>query len=266
MKSIVKLYDYGSKTVFFYTVCLTLYFFMLVLVYKSLQKGKNMIDQNDKSTIDLYSETVSENTVKVPVVESKSLQNNTVLRQRKKKYELNPFVDDELMLQLSGLKNVRYTQTSRNAIVDTETGNYEPATLQVVKTIRADKEKFVKLYTTHLRVFFELTANSNKLLQYIFHKVQTEAKDKDTIYINYVDADEFYKSHNLNISESAFFKGLKELVEKQFLAYSNKNNLFFINPKLFFNGDRVQFITAFECDNVEVLTQEEYKKLEGEQE
>lgn len=226
-----------------------------------------MIDTNDKSTIDLYSETAQNNTETVTRSETKNLQKNTVsvAKSRKVKYNGNPFIDDELLLQLSGLKNVRYTQQSRNAIVDTATGEYEPATLQVIKTIKADKEKFVKLYTTHLRVFFELTANSNKLLQYIFHKVQTEAKDTDQIYINYTDADEFYTNHNLKISESAFFKGLKELVEKQFLAYSIKTNIFYINPKLFFNGDRVEFITTFEKDKqeVEVLTKSEYEKLEN---
>lgn len=217
-----------------------------------------MIDENDKNTIDMYNKTALENTVSFPESGNKTVKKNTVMTKRKTKYGENPFIDDDLLLQLSGLKNVRYTQQSRNAIVDTATGEYEPATLAVIKTIRADKEKFVKLYTTHLKVFFELTANSNKLLQYIFHKVQTEAKDTDQIYINYIDADEFYQSHNLKISESAFFKGMKELIEKQFLAYSTRTNIFYINPKLFFNGDRVQFITTFENTQQEVLTREEY--------
>jgi|DEB19_MinimDraft_2_1074335.scaffolds.fasta_scaffold02221_1 hypothetical protein len=223
-----------------------------------------MIDINDNGTIDLLesnAKSLQINTQGMDNMESKSLQKNT---QAIQKYKTNPFVDDDLLLQLSGLKNVYFNQYSRNAIVDTATGEYTPATLQIVKQIKADKEKFVKLYTTHLRVFFELTANSNKLLQYILHKVQTEAQGKDTIYLGFEDADEFYTSHNLKIGRSTFFKGMKELIEKGFLAKSNLPNIYFINPKLFFNGDRVEFITKFEnTTKQEVLTKEEYQRLEG---
>lgn len=226
-----------------------------------------MIDTNDTTTQELNNLTdtnsLNLHTVELADTDRKSVEK---LRQPTKivKYDHNPFVDDELLLQLSGLKNVRYTQTSRNAIVDTATGEYEPATLAVIKTIRADKEEFVKLFTTHLRVFFELTAPTFKILQYILAKIQKEAVNKDTIDISPDDALDFYLSRNDKISRASYFRGVKELIEKQFIAKNSKfSTRYYINPKLFFNGDRIEFITKFECEKKqEVLTKDEYNKLE----
>lgn len=221
-----------------------------------------MIDTNDQGTREIdfkESESLKNNTLTLSDTDSKSLQKTRLL-----KYDSNPFVDDDLLLQLSGLKNVRYTETSRNAIVDTQTGEYTPAILQVVKTTRADKEQFVKLYTTHLKVFFELSSPTFKLLQYVLNVIQMEAKNTDLVDLSLEDAISFFSKRGEKISRAVWFRGLKELIEKQFLAKNRKfSSKYFINPKLFFNGDRIDFIERFELEKKqEVITKEEYKLKE----
>lgn len=167
-------------------------------------------------------------------------------RRKLPKHKHNPFVDDHLITQLSGQKNVYYSQNTRNSLVDLETGEIEPAKLQVIKKIRADKEQFVKVYTTHLKAFFELSTGAYKLLQYVLYTIQNDAINKDKVYLSVNSAQEFFIEQGSKISSSAYYKAMKELVEKLFLAETTGTNIYFINLKLFFNGDRVDFITKFQ--------------------
>lgn len=169
-------------------------------------------------------------------------------RRNQPKYIKNPFVDDHLITQLSGLKNVYYTQTTRNAIVDMETAEMTPASLQVVKQIRSDKESFVKLYTTHLKAFFELSTTAYKVLQYVLNTIQTESINEDKVYLSLLRAEKFFTEQGAKISKATYYKAMKELVEKLFIAETTDVNVYFINPKLFFNGDRIEFITKFFLD------------------
>ena len=166
-------------------------------------------------------------------------------RRNQPKYSKNPFVDDHLITQLSGLKNVYYTQTTRNAIVDMQTAEMTPASLQVVKQIRADKESFVKLYTTHLKAFFELSTTAYKVLQYVLYTIQTESINEDKVYLSVLRAQNFFTDQQSKISPATYYRAMKELVEKLFIAETVNQNIYYINPKLFFNGDRVEFITKF---------------------
>lgn len=43
----------------------------------------------------------------------------------------------------------------------------------------------------------------------------------------------------IKVSRTTYFKGMKELVEKSFIAETMIQNYYFINPDLIFNGDRL---------------------------
>jgi hypothetical protein len=48
-----------------------------------------------------------------------------------------------------------------------------------------------------------------------------------------------------SISKPVFFRGMAELLEKKFIARSSNPNIFFMNPKMMFNGDRFRLIQEF---------------------
>lgn len=181
-------------------------------------------------------------------------------RRKLVKYKKNPFIDDELITQLGGKKKVYYTENTPNAIVDLQSGEISATKLQIIKTVQADKENFVKLFTTHLKVFFELSQNTFKLLHYVIYLVHKTAQDEDQIYLNYEGASEFFAEHNTKFSRTSYFTALKELCEKKFLGESTKVNLYFINPKLFFNGDRIEWITRIYKEEEKPTTYDEKKK------
>jgi len=47
------------------------------------------------------------------------------------------------------------------------------------------------------------------------------------------------------ISEATFYRGMKELVEKGFLAESMSTGLYFVNPDYLWNGDRLAFVKEY---------------------
>lgn len=174
------------------------------------------------------------------------------------KFSKNPFIDTALLNQLSGVKNTYYTQTSTTTLIDLATSEITPATTQIIKKVKADKETFVKIYTTHLKAFFELNQTAYKILQYVLFTVQNEAINKDQVYLNFNSAQNYFESMEQKISSASFYRGMKDLVAKLFIAETHSQNIYYINPKLFFNGDRIQFLTTFEIE--EKTTLESYKK------
>jgi len=123
-----------------------------------------------------------------------------------------------------------------------------------------DEEKFVKLFTQNLRIFFNLSSASQKLLQFILVTLQ-KRKNEQGIWINWIDVEDFSIKNNLKISRTTFHRGLNEMLVKGFVAESERPNYFWINPHLFFNGDRMIFINDYRKKSIKKI-KEDMKKIE----
>jgi len=49
----------------------------------------------------------------------------------------------------------------------------------------------------------------------------------------------------MKISRATYFKGMKELVEKNFIEETMIQNYYFINSDFMFNGDRLSFVKSY---------------------
>lgn len=107
-----------------------------------------------------------------------------------------------------------------------------------------DEDKFIKLFTQNLKVFFDLTPSSQKVLRYILETLQTTI-NADGIWLPWVDIEKYSNAHNLKISRTSYHRTLKEMLQKGFIAESERPNFYWINPNLFFNGDRMTFISTY---------------------
>ena len=73
---------------------------------------------------------------------------------------------------------------------------------------------------------------------------KTKNIGEDKIYLNYNSVKEYFETQNAKSpAKSTYMTSLAELVEKGFIAPSINPNLYFTNPAIFFNGDRVRFVT-----------------------
>lgn len=107
-----------------------------------------------------------------------------------------------------------------------------------------DETQFVKIYTQNIKSFFDIKPTTQKVLMAILNTIQ-KTPNADSIYLNWFEVDDYSKKHELQISERSFYNAMKELLLKGFIAESERINQYWINPHLFFNGDRMVFIREY---------------------
>lgn len=158
-------------------------------------------------------------------------------------YSENPFWDEQQIRVGSKLIKV-----ASGHHLSKETGeNISHSGIHVIKEV--DETEFLKIYTKNVKVIFDLKPTTQRVLQYLMNELQ-KTPNVDAIYLAWVGANEYFSEVNLNISRSSFQRSLKEMMEKGFLAESTKPNLFWFNPNLFFNGDRMIFVREYRKKNL----------------
>lgn len=114
--------------------------------------------------------------------------------------------------------------------------------IHVIKSV--DKDEFIKLYTRNVKSIFELKPITQKVLQYLLISLQ-KTPNADGIYLAWFEAEKYFSEENIKISRTSFQRAMRELLDKEFIAESTSPNLYWFNPHLFFNGDRMTFIKEY---------------------
>lgn len=163
-------------------------------------------------------------------------------RREAQKYPVNPFIG-ELMEEVK-IGRKRLTLSYGSTIVNKD-GEYQ-GVAEVCQVKKVDKEEFIKIFGSKIKHIFDLTPSALKVCVYIF-KVCQDHPSTDRLYLSFFDFEERYDLYGIDkISRPTFFRGFKELIEKRFIAESTHQNLYYINPTLFFNGDRLRFIEEYQ--------------------
>jgi hypothetical protein len=140
-------------------------------------------------------------------------------------------------------KTVR-TRAARRDLMDPETGEVVGAS--IIHTIEErDEEHFVKVFAEGVRAAFDLTKTGARVFQAVlmeYQKAKMTGGFSDSV--NLIWFDDGLNGHALDMSDRTFHNGLKELIEKGFLKPKLPNQ-FWVNPALFFKGDRVAFMREY---------------------
>jgi DNA-binding transcriptional regulator YhcF (GntR family) len=72
----------------------------------------------------------------------------------------------------------------------------------------------------------------------VYHEIR-EHPGKDKIELSQ------YLAQDRGLNERTFRRGLRELLEKEFLYRSTSDGVFFINIRFMFNGDRLAFVKSY---------------------
>lgn len=139
----------------------------------------------------------------------------------------------------------RYVRTSgAKALMDPETKEIQA--IAAVHTIEyRDDAGFVKVFAEGVRASYDLTKTAHRVFQAVLAVYQ-----QTPMAGGFAEAVELFwfndglNGHSMDMSEKTFQRGLKELLAKQFLAPRNPTS-FWVNPSLFFKGDRVAFIREY---------------------
>lgn len=109
---------------------------------------------------------------------------------------------------------------------------------QFIKQIEVDEEKFAKLYLSNFSAFFDLKPQALKVFGYIM-SVLTPNKDEFVFLLEDCMKYTGYKA------KSSVFQGLGQLVSNEIIARGKTDFLYFINPMVFFNGNRISFTKTY---------------------
>jgi hypothetical protein len=153
-------------------------------------------------------------------------------------HALNPFLAESEITEIRGRKK-KYSIASRADLVMSPEGEVKAGIEHTIVKV-VDDETFVKMYEQGVIGMHDLNASGKKVFHFLFKKVQ-ENPNVDRLYLYFMDAIE----EPWSISKPVFFRGMAELLEKKFIARSSNPNIFFMNPKMMFNGDRFRLIQEF---------------------
>ena len=154
----------------------------------------------------------------------------------------NPFLKKAVeQVQSSIVKKYKSaTKTGQSAILhalDPNTGELLGHT-QFIRQIEVDEEQFAKLYLSNFSSFFKLKPASIKVFGYILNNL---LPNKDFFYFNREDC-MIYTGYKSDVS---VFKGLAELVGSEIIARGKTDYIYYINPLVFFNGNRISFTKTY---------------------
>ena len=161
------------------------------------------------------------------------------LSKRGKRYDHNPFIGNALTNTKSGVRRITDKSGSRMMVVSENTGEViAPAGFW--QTQEVDKTQFVKLYVNGVKAFRDLTGAGTKVFELLYLRVQ-ENMGKDKIWLTFPDVEQTSST----IGETTFYRGMKELLKKGFIAESLSPGLYYLNPDYMWNGDRLAFVKEY---------------------
>ena len=158
--------------------------------------------------------------------------------------QFNPFLASTV-IEIKDNTRRRYVRTANSQeLVDPTTG--EVRAVSMIHTVdEKDDAEFVKVFAEGVRAAFGLRSAGAKVFQAVL-----QAYEAVKMTGGYVDSVNLYwfgeglNGQSIGMSEFTFQRGLKELLAKDFLR-PKQPNVYWVNPALFFKGDRVAFVREY---------------------
>ena len=101
-----------------------------------------------------------------------------------------------------------------------------------------DASRFVKLFLDGIKQACGLSKTGMQVFELVYHQMR-ETPGHDKIELSQ------YLAQERGLSERTFRRGLRELLEKEFLYRSPSDGVFFVNIRFMFNGDRLAFVRTY---------------------
>lgn len=160
------------------------------------------------------------------------------------KLEYSPTVNPLLDPREVSVRRRQVRTSGARALLDPQNG--EVAAIAAVHTIQyRDDQQFVKVFSAGIKAAFDLTRTASKVFERVL-----EIYEATPMTSGYAEAVELFwfgdglSGRDIGMSEYSYKRGLRELIDKGFL-YPRIASSFWVNPALFFKGDRVAFINEY---------------------
>ena len=158
------------------------------------------------------------------------------------RHKENPFLEKAISAVEGGIVKkyksaTSYDQRAVLQAVDPKTGELLGHT-SFIRQVEVDEEKFAKIYLSNFSAFFDLKPSAIKVFGYILNQIKP-GEDMFLFFIDDCIKYTGYKSYN------PVYNGLNCLISSEIIARGRADNIYFINPLVVFNGNRVTFAKSY---------------------
>jgi hypothetical protein len=101
-----------------------------------------------------------------------------------------------------------------------------------------DRSRFVKLFLDGIKQAADLSKTGMQVFELVYHQMRANP-GSDEIKLNQ------YLANDHGINARTYQRGVRELLEKEFLYRSPSDGVFFVNIRFMFNGDRLAFVRTY---------------------
>jgi hypothetical protein len=154
----------------------------------------------------------------------------------------NPFLEQTVAEMKVSVKrqSIRPRKGSggENNLIVVDSLGEQHASAVFIREIEVDEGQFTKLYREGLPAISGLSARGTKVFSYVCHQLEP---GKTTIHFILSQCMEFTKYK----SRANVLSGLAELLAAEIIARSTASSLYFINPIVMFNGNRLTFAKSY---------------------
>ena len=143
----------------------------------------------------------------------------------------------------NSIKKVRPSQLGaekKGFIIDGEGEVISHGTAVFYEYEEVDNERFIKLFTSGFQKTAELSKSGLSILEFIGISVQ-ENPNTDEVKLSFYRASKYI----IGLTERTYQRGVKELLNKEFIFRSPEDGTVFVNIRYMFNGDRLAFVRGF---------------------
>jgi hypothetical protein len=149
-------------------------------------------------------------------------------------YRTNPSIPGEH--EIKKMKRTKLGDEHRGLVVDNGTGEILGHGGAIAyEWEEVDKERFVKLYLAGLKKAAGLSKAGLAVFEIVYNQMRGKPGE-DSVLLGVSMS---------NLEERTFNRGLRELLEKEFLYRSILASMFFVNIRFMFNGDRLAFVKGY---------------------
>lgn len=161
-------------------------------------------------------------------------------------YKSNPSL--ETVKERKQIKATKVIEGNKAMIFNGDTGEVTgEGSVAFLEREIVDPEKFVKLYLSGLDGMFELTKSGQRVFKVLWCQVQAHP-NRDRVELTKFVAED----HGDKMTERVFQRGVRELLEKEFIYMSSVSGMYFFNVEFIFNGNRIITAKEYVLKNTEV--------------
>lgn len=155
-------------------------------------------------------------------------------------YRSNPSIPETN--SISKRKKVRFGNEQKGFIFDNKDGDIiSVGGAGFYEFEEVDNTKFVKLFLAGVKQAAGLSKSGLNLFEVIYRELQSRPGE-DRVILNFYTASEYIEG----LTDRTYRRGLRELLDKEFLYRSPSEGVFFVNIRFMFNGDRLAFVKGYQ--------------------